>query len=199
MIEPADKPPEESHAALLRRIASGDEAALEKLYASTSPKVAARALRILRQREEAEEATLDVYTQAWRRARDYDAGRGTVLAWLLALTRARAIDRLRATRGARTAEQVLEHDLPAPDGENGGERGPAEAAVAAERAGRVQVALARISDDQRRAICAAYFSGLTHAQIALTLGIPLGTVKRRIRSGLEQLRQLLMTHREGVA
>ena len=194
MRDPPGEPLEEPHSALLWRIASGDEGALAAFYAGTSPKVYGLALRILGQREEAEEATLDVYTQVWRTAGAYDGRRGTVVAWLLSMTRARAIDRLRATRGARPADEVSEELLGADQ-----RAGPAEAAAAAERAGRVRVALARISDDQRRAISAAYFSGLTHAEIALALGIPLGTVKRRIRGGLEHLRRLLMTHREGVA
>lgn len=196
--DPPEQPLEEPQSALLWRIASGDEGALEAFYAATSPKVYGLALRILGQREEAEEAALDVYSQVWRTAGAYDGRRGTVVAWLLSMTRARAIDRLRAARGARPADEVPEElfgELLGADQR----AGPVEVAAAAERAGRVRVALARISDDQRRAISAAYFSGLTHAEIALALGVPLGTVKRRIRGGLEHLRRLLMTHREGVA
>jgi RNA polymerase sigma-70 factor (ECF subfamily) len=178
---------------LLVRSSKGDEAALAELYDATSPQVFGLALRILRERAAAEEATLEVYLQVWRQAARHDPARGSVVAWLLVLARSRSIDLLRAQARHAERRQTLEEipDLPAPGPD------PETATQDSERARRVRDALARLPAEQRRAIEAAFFEGLTHTEVARALAQPLGTVKTRIRTGLATLRGLLAGAREG--
>jgi RNA polymerase sigma-70 factor (ECF subfamily) len=180
---------------LLGRIAEGEESAIEAFYAATSRRVFGLTLKILGVREAAEEATLDVYTQVWRSAETYDAGRGSPLAWLLTLSRTRAIDHLRSKGKNPSGEDFLEHAAELTDPL----AGPADKAGASERALRVREALDMISTEQRQALTAAFFGGLSHSQISSALNLPLGTVKRRIRNGLARLRDLLASHQEGLA
>jgi RNA polymerase sigma-70 factor (ECF subfamily) len=199
MVVPGERssraePSGESLENLLGCIRGGDERALEALYDATSRRVFGLALRILSDRGAAEETTLDVYTQVWHAAQGYREERGSVLAWMLAMTRYRAIDRLRASQArepvaAGAAPGDLVDATPRPDA----------AAGAGERQRRVHAALGRIPAEQRQALTAAFFGGQSHAQIAAALHLPLGTVKRRIRNGLAKLRDLLETQREGSA
>lgn len=188
-------PDEPRLADLLPRIAAGEEAALEQLFQRTRRRVYGLALAVLREAAAAEEATLDVYEQVWRSAGDYRAERGSALAWLLTMTRTRAIDRRRALRRASDGEDVLAHAADLLDRGDG----PVESAGAAERAARVRRALGGIPPEQRQAVAAAFFGGLTHTQIASALDLPLGTVKRRIRSGLARLREALGVHQGEMA
>jgi len=182
-----------NHAELVRRIAAGDAAALSELYDLSSRYVYGICLKVLRNPADAEEVTLDVYTQAWRQAARFDANRGEPLAWLLMLARSRAIDRLRARGGARRHEEDFEkvRDLASPlvDPESG--------SALAERASTVRAALADLPAEQREVIELAYFQGLTHTEIAEKLAQPLGTAKSRIRLALQHLRQSLGPRAEG--
>ncbi len=183
----ADRMQELRWATLIRRVARHDEAALGAFYDATSPLVYGVALRILRDVATAEEVTADVYTQVWRRASTYAPERGTPSAWLLMLTRSRAIDRLRA--GARMLRRTAPLEEAAPIAT--GLPNPEEESVLAERRRLVRKALEELSRAQREAIELAFFSGLTHSQIAARLQQPLGTVKTRIRDGMMQLRDIL--------
>ncbi len=174
-------------AEVIRRLARADEAALEALYDETSGLVHGLALRILRDRSAAEEVTIEVYVQAHRQAGRYDPSRGTPSAWLLTLTRSRAIDRLRAEIRRRTREEPLEGAALAVSSTDD----PMASSLAAERRRTVQKALAALSREQRQVIEIAYFSGLSHSEIAAKLGVPLGTVKTRIRTGMMVLRDAL--------
>jgi RNA polymerase sigma-70 factor (ECF subfamily) len=170
----------------LQRIAAGDQTAFVEFYEATSSLVFSLALRILQERAAAEDVVVDVYSQVWDRASTYDHQRGTPLAWLLALTRSRAIDQLRARtrrREAEPLEDVSNVDFSIPD--------PEELTALAERRRFVRRALESLTDEQRRVIELAYFSGLSHTAIAAALGQPLGTVKTRIRTGMLRLRELL--------
>ena len=182
-----------SHAELVRRIAAGDAAALSELYDASSRYVYGICLRVLRDSADAEEVTLDVYTQAWRQAARFDADRGEPLAWLLMLARSRAIDRLRARGGVRRHEEDLEkvRDFASTliDPESG--------SALAQRASTVRAALAGLPAEQREVIELAYFQGLTHTEIAEKLSQPLGTAKSRIRLALQRLRQSLGSGAEG--
>jgi RNA polymerase sigma-70 factor (ECF subfamily) len=180
-------------AAVVARVAAGDERALESLYDLTSRRVFALALQILRDRGAAEEATLDVYTQVWRQAVRYDAQKGSPLGWLLTIGRTRAIDLLRSRARGADRETGLEDALAVADVK----RDPVDASADAEDARRVRRALSSIPRDQREALVAAFYGGLSHTEVAAALGKPLGTVKTRIRSGLIQLRRLLAENREG--
>ncbi|HYP27471.1 MAG TPA: sigma-70 family RNA polymerase sigma factor [Blastocatellia bacterium] len=178
---------EHDFVALLGHVADGDQSALTTLYDATSRLVFGLVLRILSDRSAAEEVLLDVYTQVWRQASTYDSKRGAPLAWMMTIARSRAIDRLRAGR------QEHQHKEPI---ETVGElrskaQSPEEATEISERQKIVREALDTLSAEQREVLELAYFSGLSHSEIALKLGQPLGTVKTRTRLGMMKLRELL--------
>ncbi len=180
-------PQEDRLGALVARTVNGEGDALAALYDATAPLVHGLALRILGDRGAAEEVTADVYLQVWRQAVRYDATRGTPLAWLLMLARSRAIDRLRARAGRlRDLESAQAAEaLPSLAA------GPDEDAVVAERRRIVVAALGRLAPEQRAPIELAYYAGKSHSEIAIVLGLPLGTVKTRIRLGMTRLRDVL--------
>ncbi|MEO7272099.1 MAG: sigma-70 family RNA polymerase sigma factor [Vicinamibacterales bacterium] len=178
----------QADAAIVGRIAAGDRTAMAELYDRHSDVVFSLACRIVRLPADAEDVVQEVFTQAWRQASRYDATRASAAAWLLNITRTRAIDRLRA---ARTRQRISGGDerleLAPATGES-----QEDLVIGGERAERVRAALAILGDAQRTAIDLAYFGGLTHFEIAERLSEPLGTVKTRIRSGLMKLRDALM-------
>lgn len=174
-------------AALMARIVERDERALAQLYDETSSRVYGLALRICRRAAMAEEVVEDAFWQAWRQAPRFDAERGEVMTWLLAIARSRAIDALR--RDERFRHEELCDD----DAEATAESAPAALdlldAMRGER--RVHEALATLDARSRQLVALAFFRGLTHEEIATQAGLPLGTVKSLIRRALLQLRQLL--------
>jgi RNA polymerase sigma-70 factor (ECF subfamily) len=177
---------------LMARLAVGDERALSELYDATSHRVYGLALRILRTNEAAEEATLDVYAQLWRRPEQFDPERGSVASYLLTLARTRSLDLQRSrARRAGIEEPLDEIDLAAP--------GPSPELAARDvfAAKRLHRALAALSGEQRSAIVAAYFGGLSHSEVAAALDQPLGTVKTRIRDGLIALRREMAVQEGG--
>jgi len=174
-------------ARLLQKAAGGDESAFAKVYDLTSPVVFGLAGRILRDRAAAEDVTIEVYLQAHRLAGAYDRERGSPLAWLLTLTRSRALDRLRAERRRWLLEEPLEASVLPSD-----VPGPADATEAALDRRRIQVALAALPAPQRELIELAYFGGLTQSEIAAQVALPLGTVKTRMRAGMMALRDALL-------
>ena len=178
---------------LVARMAARDQEALSAIYDRYRSVIFSLALRILKDRAEAEEALADVFLQAWRQAPGFERVRGSVGAWLVTLCRSRAIDRLRA-RGRRdaaldTVARAGGGREDAPSLTRGG--GPEQAADLMLKRRRIGAALGALSEDQRRAVEMAYYEGLSHSEIAAALGAPLGTVKTRIRQGLFALRQKL--------
>jgi RNA polymerase sigma-70 factor (ECF subfamily) len=174
--------------AIVQRIADGDRAAMAELYDRYSNVVFSLACRIVTLPADAEDVVQEVFTQAWRQAQRYDASRATAAGWLLNITRTRAIDRLRANRTRQPISGGDERIESAPaTGANQEQR-----AIASERAERVRAALNSLGQAQREAIDLAYFSGLSHGEIAARLEEPLGTIKTRIRTGLLKLREALM-------
>jgi RNA polymerase sigma-70 factor (ECF subfamily) len=171
---------------LLGEIARGDREAFARFYDLHAGLVHTFALRILRERGEAEEVVQDVFLQVWRQATTYSTERGTPEAWLITLTRSRGIDKLRSRR--RRDEMVRPVDdpdrLPEPVALESAS-GPAEAR------GTLGGVLGDLPPAQRSVLELAYFDGLTQTEIAARLGEPLGTVKTRMRSGLERLRGIL--------
>ena len=172
---------------IVKRLADGDRAALAELYDRHGDIVYSLACRIVGSSSDAEDVVQDVFTQAWRQADRYDSGRAAPAAWLLNMTRTRAIDRLRANRTRQRVTANEERVAAAADSSDDQE----QQAIGAQRAGRVRAALDLLGQAQRQAIELAYFGGLTHHEIAQRLGEPLGTIKTRIRSGLMKLRDAL--------
>jgi len=173
--------------ASLARIARGDQLAFAELYDRHARLVFSLALRILQERADAEDIVQEVFAQVWSQAGRYDASRGAVAAWMLMLTRSRAIDRLRARRArpetaseSNTAESVVDSAA----------RQDLEL-LSAEQVTRLQRALKELPDAQRTALELAYYEGLTHAEVAARLSEPLGTVKTRIRQAVIKLRESL--------
>jgi len=176
---------QEDDVELLKAIAARDEAALAQLYDRYRVILFGLLMRILNNREEAEDVLQEVFLQVWRKAEDFDEERGRPFTWLVTLGRSRGIDRLRtlasrervAEAGAREAIEEISD--------------AASDAFKSEQRGLVNKALAQLPDDQKRPLMLAYFDGLTQSEIATSLGAPLGTVKTRMRTGLMTLRELL--------
>jgi RNA polymerase sigma-70 factor (ECF subfamily) len=176
--------PEAEWAVLVQSIASGDERALRALYERTNRIVFTLVVRITNSRDAAEEVTLDVFHDVWRRARTYDPANGTVVGWIMNQARSRAIDRLRFEQRKKRMSRPA--DVPASAAGD-----PRDEIDVLEQGRVLRDALVVLTSDERQAIEIAYFSGLTYAEVAARLGEPLGTVKTRIRSGLEKLRRAL--------
>ncbi len=174
--------------ALLERIAAGDREAFAELYDRYSRPLYAFVLRIVSAPADAEDVLQEVFVQIWERAAQFDEQQGKPFSWAVAMTRNKAIDRLRSLqRRSRLAEQALEAGAVAT------EISPHEAhsALPTDESARIRSALGNLPDDQRRAIEMAFFGGLTHHQVAEALREPLGTVKARIRRGMLRLREAL--------
>jgi len=182
----ADLPLENEWAELVQSIAAGDQRALYALYERTHRIVFTLAVRITHNRETAEEVTVDVFHDVWRRASKYDAANGTVIGWVMNQARSRAIDRVRLEQRKKRV--------------NGDPETPVTMATTAlpldtleqnERGRILRDAVAALALHERQAIEMAYFGELTYAEAADRLNQPLGTVKTRIRSGLAKLREAL--------
>jgi RNA polymerase sigma-70 factor (ECF subfamily) len=186
---------------LVSRMAAGEDAALGDLYDRYGRTVYALALAIVREPADAEEVVVDAFGQAWRRAASFDAARGSVGAWLATIARTRALDTVRARgRRARAHERAAllsDEGLSAPIATTGSD--PSRAVERGEARRLVSQALAVLSAPQRVAIELAYFEGLSQSEIAERLSEPLGTIKTRIRAGMEKLRGLLGPLVEGAA
>src|SRR5688572_7119174 len=182
--------PEQEWATLVQSIAAGDQLALHALYDRAHRIVFTLVVRLTANRETAEELTIDVFHDIWRRAALYDAANGTVLGWIMNQARSRAIDRLRFE-----SRKKRSHD--------GNAAAPAEVAAdprdlieLRQQSDSLRAALAALTPDERQAIETTFFAGLTHAEAATHLNQPLGTIKTRIRSGLHKLRQALAAEAE---
>lgn len=181
------KPQAERWDGLVARMAEGDSSALASLYDVTAASVHGLVRRIVQDDPVAEEVTGDVFLQAWQQAARYEAARGSVLAWLLAMARTRAIDRVRTGSAWRRMQEPLAGEMELPCGRPG----PEDACALDEERRRVQTVLRDLPRDQREAIELAYYGGLSHSEIASSLGQPLGTVKTRIRLAMTKLRDAL--------
>ncbi|BCA53188.1 putative RNA polymerase sigma factor, sigma-24-like protein [Nitrospira sp. KM1] len=175
--------------ALLVRVGKGDQQAFSQLYDHSSTLLYTLAYRILRNRDEAEELLQDVYLEVWRKVSRYDVGRGTPVAWLITLTRSRAIDRLRS-RAARPEQTATLDDAMT---SRARDMGPSPFETQADQDVRLAVgnAMTGLPAAQQQAIELAYYEGLSHHEIAARLNQPLGTVKTRIKLGMSKLRDAL--------
>jgi RNA polymerase sigma-70 factor (ECF subfamily) len=160
---------------------SGDDDAIRTLYARFGRPVYSLGLRLLGSREAAEELTQDVFLMAWRKAARFDPARGRLSTWLMTIAHNLAVDRLRRETGARRPTLVLVDQVP--DEPSASEEDAVEERDAATRA------LASLTDAERRLVARAYFRGHTAREIAEADGIPLGTVKTRLRTAMIKVRR----------
>lgn len=181
------KPPvlEQEWATLVTAVAGGDQLALHGLYERAHRPVFTLCLRLTANREMAEEVTLDVFHDVWRRAPGYDPANGTVLGWIMNLARSRAIDRLRFEGRQKRRETDGGQPAAEPTAD------PADVIELRQQGELLRTALSALTSDERQAIETTFLGGLTHAEAAARLQQPLGTVKTRIRSGLHKLRQAM--------
>jgi RNA polymerase sigma-70 factor (ECF subfamily) len=189
---PSDPPSEEGGSAaarlasLLRRAARGDEAAFAEWYDATSARAFGLAVRVLRDRAQAEEVTQESYLDCWRHAARFDAAKGSALSWLLTIVHRKAVDRVRSAEAASrrdTAYGQSHHEVAHDE--------TAEAATSSIDATRVRTALRDLTTKQREAVELAFLGGYTHTEVATMLDLPVGTAKTRIRDGLIRLRDAL--------
>ena len=173
---------------LVSAIAGGSAEALARLYDRHAATVFGLARRVVSLVEDAEEVVQDVFSQIWRDAARYEAGRATVAGWIVMLTRARAIDRLRS-RKARPDLGGTDPDTAPPL--VSADRNPEQVTLTAEDVRNVRGALTALPDAQRSLVELAYYEGMTHAEIAERTGVPLGTVKTRIRTAMTTLKGVL--------
>lgn len=171
---------------LLAATASGDRVAFAQLYRLTGGRMLGLAQLLLRRRDLAEEITQEAFVRVWQRARDYSADRGLPLTWMSAIVRNLCIDRLRRERG-----DVALDDAPGRDSWADPDPDPLEQTLRSADARRLAACMEGLDPVQRRAIRLAFFTGLTHDQLAAHLGQPLGTVKSNIRRGLMRLKTCL--------
>jgi RNA polymerase sigma-70 factor (ECF subfamily) len=178
--------PEVDWVGLVQSIAAGDQHALHALYERMHRIVFTQIVRITNNRETAEELTLDVFHEVWRRASTYDAAGGSVVGWIMNQARSRAIDRLRFEQRKKRVNQCADDPLPLAATSD-----PQEACDLKQQGQLLREALTVLRPEERRVIEAAFFSELTYHEVAARLNQPLGTVKTRVRAGLLKLRQAL--------
>lgn len=177
---------ERSDEQLVDALTKQDTRALEELYDRYKTVAYSLAYRILGDRGAAEDVLQDAFLRLWRRAASFQGSRGTVRGWLMAIVHHRAIDMLRS---ATTSSSELAFDeVPEYESED---IPPWQAVWDAQRGELVRGALDRLPLEQKKSIELAYFSGYTQVEIAGLMGVPLGTVKGRVRMGLEKLKNLL--------
>jgi len=181
-------------AQLLRQMAAGNEQALGVFYDRWHPLVHSVALRVLHQGADVEDVVEETFWQAWRQSGRYEGTRGTVQTWILTIARSRALDRVRSLK--RRREEPIE-------GEGGelvvhlaADGDPSMDAEASERRTVVIAALADLPAEQREALELGYFAGLSQSEIAQRTGLPLGTIKTRMRLAMQKMRGSLQVLRE---
>lgn len=170
-------------AAQLLAVANGDRVAFSELYDRYANPVFALALAILKNQAEAEDLLQEIMVKVWTKASSYNSRQGSPLTWIMALTRNGAIDRLRKGKKATDLEKPLLDD----DSLESDIHNAHQSAAQNETRKIVKTSLLILPLEQRQAIELAYFGGLTHTEIAFNLGVPVGTIKARIRRGMQKL------------
>jgi RNA polymerase sigma-70 factor, ECF subfamily len=181
ILDPEGPLSREAEQELMRLLVSGDEEAVRTLYARFGRSVYTLGLRLLGSNEGAEELTQDVFLTAWRKGARFDASRGRLSTWLMAIAHNMAVDKLRHDRGAARPSLVFMDELPEPV--------PTDEEAGWIERDQARRALAGLSAAERRLLSQAYFQGWTAREIAEAEGIPLGTVKTRLRTALIKLRR----------
>jgi RNA polymerase sigma-70 factor (ECF subfamily) len=171
---------------LLGQVAEGDTAAFERLYDVVAGPVYGLALRILRDGAQAEEIAQEVLVEVWRKAAGFDPARGAAMTWIMTLAHRRTVDRVRSEQASAAREdQAGRREIPAPPD------GVAELVLDRLDRQRVRDCLGSLTGPQRESIIMAYYDGYTYREVAARIGLPLGTVKSRMRDGLIRLRDCL--------
>jgi RNA polymerase sigma-70 factor (ECF subfamily) len=179
-------------ATLVERVSRGDVAAFETLYDRYAREVFVLAAHVLG-RNDADEVVQDVFLKLWQRAGQFDPARGSFTAWLMTIARHRVFDQLKGRRSAVAVAVAIDgllENVPDPGLE------PEERVSLAERRATVLAAVRQLPAEQRRALVLAYFGGMSQSAISELLGVPLGTVKKRLRLGLAKLRASLSEPRQ---
>ena len=181
----ANRANEPALCAWIALIVNRDEAALGNLYEVMIGRVYGLALRITRNAQTAEEVAEDTFWQIWRQAPRFDPARGTAVAWMLTIARSRALDALRRRDPAQCTDDAGESEPDLADG-------PEDLLAATEIGNQLHSALAGLDPLPRQLVALAFFRGLSHEEIAVHTGLPLGTVKSHIRRALGRLRETLI-------
>ncbi len=171
---------------LLQRVALGDCVAFEDLYGTFSGRVFGLARRVVRNPDQAEEVAQEVFLEIWRRASRFDSSRGSATSWIMALTHARSVDRVRSAQAATDRELKVAHRSHEPDVDS-----VVEAVEARFERRAVQKCLGTLTELQKESVTLAYFSGYTYREVAELLSTPLPTIKTRLRDGLIRLRDCM--------
>lgn len=171
---------------LLERVSAGDQNAFAEFYDRVSPRLLGLVRRLLIDHAQAEEVTQEVFLEIWQSARLFDPNRGSATTWALTMARRRAIDRIRSAQASRDRDTRI--GIRDYEAEYDGVSETVELRVEHER---VEKAMKALSPVQREAISLAYYGGCTHTEVAEKLGVPVGTVKTRLRDGMIRLRERL--------
>lgn len=176
---------------LLRQVAGGDARALSELYDMYHLVIFRQLLGIVKQREEAEDLLQEVFNQIWSKAGTFDPDRGSVYTWMTTMSRNKGLDFLRSKAHKRSQKTDYDPDefiltsIPASD------ETPLDETILAERSHLLKLALQQIPDEQQQVLKIAYFEGYSQSEIAEQLGLPLGTIKTRMRQGMIKLESIL--------
>jgi RNA polymerase sigma-70 factor (ECF subfamily) len=173
-------------AELLRSCGRGDQTAFAQLYDATSSRVVGLAVRVVRDRAQAEEVAQEAFLEIWKTSGRFDPGKGSPLGWLLTIVHRKAVDRVRSAEASTRRDTTYHHQNQPVEHDS-----TAEAATASLEARRVRGALQSLTPVQREALELAYFGGYTHTEVATMLELPVGTAKTRIRDGLIRLRDTM--------
>ena len=179
--------PDSTLIALIDRVAQADEKALRELYEMTSSKLYGVAVRVVTNREWAEDVLQEAFINIWRIAGDYKASLSPPMAWMALVVRSRGLDFLRR-RAVGRADKMQELDDVISETVEGNSANPMDTAMASEQARVLHHCLGQLGNKQREVVSLAYLRDLSHGELAEQLKLPLGTVKTWIRRGLEQLR-----------
>jgi len=177
-------PSEEELGSWIDAIARGDRAAFDRLYTATLPRILAFAQRILGSEDAADDCAAETYIRVWRDAAKYDAGRGCAMAWLFTMCRSRALDQLRTNRRTGELGDAVELESGMDTAE-----GPESLISMFDADASVHPLLLQLTSEQRKLIGLAFFHDMSHSEIAVATGMPLGTVKSHIHRALTAMRQ----------
>lgn len=173
-------------AAVLERVASGDQLAFGELYDLTAARIFGLVRRLLVDHAQSEEVTQEVFLEIWQTAPRFDSERGAAMSWMMTMAHRRAVDRIRASQAGRDRDQRIGRRDITVDYDDVAET--VEITIEHERVAR---AMTRLTELQREAVSLAYYAGLSHSELANYLDVPIGTVKTRLRDGMIRLRDEL--------